>query len=141
VDRIRTSRSIDALGVDAIERGAGGVVAVGAASRRANRDSGAAEDADGLGVGVGAGRNHSNEDGEDEGDSEDTHDVWVRVRVSKTVVKFSSGSCFSPGPREKTKTGHNPTPKFLLPASFRCSVGLTTTPSVIDAIAFFTIAP
>ena len=86
----RTRRTINALGVNAIERGAGGVVAVRAASRRAHRNSGAVQDGDGLGVGVGTSLHNGDGDSEDESDSEEAHDVSVQREVSWSAKENSS---------------------------------------------------
>ena len=79
----RTSRTINALSVDAIERGAGRVVAVGAATRRANRDASAIEDADGLSVGVGTSMGDSHDGSEDESNAKSVHGGQVQERVKE----------------------------------------------------------
>lgn len=72
-NRVRTASSVDALRVDAIERGAGRVVAVGATSRRADADSGSRESSDSITVAVGTGGDSHDSDSKDYSDSEGTH--------------------------------------------------------------------
>lgn len=83
--RLRTSRTINALGVDAVQRSAGGAGAVRAATRRTNRNSSAAQDRDGLGVRVGASISHGNHCCENKASREDLHGGGVQIEM---IVKF-----------------------------------------------------
>lgn len=98
----RTSRTINALGVDAIQRSAGRVVAVGAASRRTNRDSSAIQNADGLRVGVGPSVSNGHDGSENESKAQNLHSGQVQGRVAEPGQLPAMGSeisfnceCFS----------------------------------------------
>lgn len=89
VIRLRTSRTINALGVDAVQRSAGGAGAVGAATRRTNRNSSAVQNGDGLGVRVGASISHGNHCCENKASREDLHGRVVQIKMNYYEISFS----------------------------------------------------